>query len=762
MQEPRTTPSAGLGVVVRDEAWTVLRADRFDVVDLVLLRGVAPDNRDEVSAVLLPADRIEPLPVRAGLRQRSRHAVLGAAVQAVAEAAPWDQCWTAAHARIDRRSWQLEPASAAVRGAMRILLADEVGLGKTIQAALIISELRARGLAERVLVLTPASIRDQWAGELHDRFGLQPSVFDPSSLAITAAALPPGVNPWRTAPLIISSIDLVKRPEVRAALEAVPFDVLVVDEAHHLSPGTDRGALVAELAGRTPWVVLATATPHGGDEEAFQFLRRLGDVGTEDVLTFRRSRRRGPGVEGRRTRLFFVRPTHAERALLDATRDYALTVRRTSPGARLVAAVIARRAASSADAVHHTLMRRIALLNGSRSLEDATAPEQQAQLPWEEDDTDAVGDAVLCTPGLRDLAHEIEWLGHLAVLAHGARAHPSKVDVIRRLLRRTREQVLVFSEYRDVATQVAAALADLCEVAPLHGGLSPRERRDVVRAFNGGRIRVLVATDAAGEGLNLQARCRLVINMELPWTPRRLEQRIGRVDRLGQRRRVHALHLAHRQTYEGTVIARLERRRAHVLRASRAGDAVGLETTVSVAPGELSPAGRHAIVRPTEAVYASRGRSGRSRVVLVYRVPLMDGAGRLVQRSVVACQVACAAAAGFRLSRELTRSLAADEAVQRTLEPEVDRLAATAHTMTSAAAVAMDRRLTALAAHLDRLRAAGVWQASLFDRRAEQRAHARASSVEELQQHLRQRARSVRTLGHVATGKPQLVAAWLE
>lgn len=761
MQEPRTTPSAGLRVVVRDEAWTVLRADRFDDVALVLLRGAAPDNRDEASAVLLPADHIEPSPSQTGLRQRSRHAVLGAAAQAVADAVSWDQCWTAAHARIDHRGWQLEPASAAVRGAMRILLADEVGLGKTIQAALIISELRARGLAERVLILTPASIRDQWAGELHDRFGLQPAVFDPSSLAITAAALPPGVNPWRTAPLIISSIDLVKRPEVRAALESVPFDVLVVDEAHHLSPGTDRGALVAELAGRTPWVVLATATPHGGDDEAFQFLRRLGDVGTEEVLTFRRSRTRGPGIEGRRSRLFFVRPTHAERALLDATRDYALTVRRTSPGARLVAAVIARRAASSAEAVHHTLTRRIALLNGARSLEDTTAPEQQPQLPWEEDDTDAVGDAVLSTPGLRDIAHEVAWLRRLAGLAHDARSHPSKVDVIRRLLRRTREQVLVFSEYRDVATQVAAALADLCDVAPLHGGLSPRERRHVVRAFNGGRVRVLVATDAAGEGLNLQARCRLVINVELPWTPRRLEQRIGRVDRLGQRRRVHAIHLAHRQTYEGTVIARLERRRAHVLRANRAGDSPGPDT-VSVAPGELSHAGRHAIVRRPGAVYAPRGRSGRSRVVLVYLVSLVDGAGRLVQRSVVACQVACGAVAGRRLSRELTRSLAAGEAVQRTLEPEAHRLAATAHTTTSAAAVAMDRRLTALAAHLDRLRGAGLWQASLFDRRAEQRAHARASSLGELQQHLQQRARSVRTLGHVDAMKPQLVAAWLE
>ena len=148
-------------------------------------------------------------------------------------------------------------------GSMRILLADEVGLGKTIQAALIITELRARGLAERTLVLTPASIREQWAGELRDRFGLRPAVFDQPRLAIAGATLPPGVNPWITERLIISSIDLVKRPEVRAALESVRSMCSSLMK-RTTSPGTDRAAVVAELARHAPWVVLATATPHDG------------------------------------------------------------------------------------------------------------------------------------------------------------------------------------------------------------------------------------------------------------------------------------------------------------------------------------------------------------------------------------------------------------------------------------------------------------------------------------------------------------------
>jgi superfamily II DNA or RNA helicase len=577
MQESRTAVAAGQPVTVRDEQWTVIGADRFDDVTLVSLRGMEADNRDELTAVLTPADLIRPSPPHTRLRQRSRRAVLAAVASAAADAASWNQCWTAANARLEHRAWQLEPAAAAVGGAMRILLADEVGLGKTIQAAMIIAELRARRLAERVLILTPASIREQWAGEFRDRFGFTPAVFDQAALATRAATLPPGVNPWKTTPLVISSIDLVKRPEVRTALESVPLDVLIVDEAHHLTPGTDRAAVVAELASRTPWVVLATATPHGGDDAAFEFLQRLGDVGTEPLRTFRRSRRCVSGATARRSRLFFVRPTRAERALLEATTEYAraLTGRRAHPGARLVASVISRRAASSADAVHGTLTRRIALL--SKTVE----PERQARLPWEEDDEDEVGDAVLGGPGLRDSAHEVVWLRRLAVLAQAAAARSSKVGIIRRLLRRTHEQVLVFSEFRDVARLVAAALADVCAVAALHGGLSSRERRDAVGAFNSGRIRVLVATDAAGEGLNLQARCRLVVNVELPWTPRRLEQRIGRVDRLGQRRPVHAIQLAHRGSYEGTVIVRLERRRAHALSRTPQHGARKVDTAAS-------------------------------------------------------------------------------------------------------------------------------------------------------------------------------------
>ena len=213
---------------------------------------------------------------RSAIGCASRDAVLRVAAAAIAGSASWSDCWTAGSARIDLRPWQLEPARAAIAGASRLLLADAVGLGKTIQAGLILAELMARGLAQRILILTPASLRAQWASELSAKFGLVAAVFDHSALAEAAANLPVGVNPWKTASIVVSSIDLVKRPEVRSALDEVPFDALVVDEAHHLTPGTDRSAVVVDLAGRTPWVVLATATPHSGDEAAYRFLHSIG------------------------------------------------------------------------------------------------------------------------------------------------------------------------------------------------------------------------------------------------------------------------------------------------------------------------------------------------------------------------------------------------------------------------------------------------------------------------------------------------------
>jgi superfamily II DNA/RNA helicase len=149
---------------------------------------------------------------------------------------------------------------------------------------------------------------------------------------------------------------------------------------------------------------------------------------------------------------------------------------------------------------------------------------------------------------------------HVLDAATSAASDEPKIAALRRLLRRTGEPVIVFTEYRDTLNILEYALGDLRQIVTLHGGKTPQERREAVDAFTRGSAGLLLATDAGAEGLNLHERCRLVVNLELPWSPIRLEQRIGRVDRLGQARAVHAINLLAGNTAEASVLARLATR----------------------------------------------------------------------------------------------------------------------------------------------------------------------------------------------------------
>jgi hypothetical protein len=230
--------------------------------------------------------------------------------------------------------------------------------------------------------------------------------------------------------------------------------------------------------------------------------------------------------------------------------------------------LLTRRACSSAWSLARSLETRLQLLGG-----DDQPDLLQMALPFADPvaDDDAPG-AELSAPGLSDRDEERRWLEHVLRLARLAEPAESKVRALRRLLRRAREPAIVFTEYRDTLRTVAQHVDDFSP-AQLHGGMTAGERHDVLRRFVSGEVTLLLATDAASEGLNLHQRCRLVINLELPWTPVRLEQRIGRVERLGQQRRVHAVHLLATNTCEeesvAVLLARM-RRVAGVLGGMRA------------------------------------------------------------------------------------------------------------------------------------------------------------------------------------------------
>lgn len=573
---PRGAPRWPRGrlVRVRGDRWRVEGGQAFPGCHLLRLAGIGRTNRGRHVALLWPFDRPRPLDVSTGLRRIGWRRWLHAFRALVTGATPYGRLRSAPAARIDLHAYQLEPALAVLDGlATRLLLADEVGLGKTIEAGLIVSELRAREQAARTLILTPAGLRDQWARELRERFSIDAAVVDAALVRRALAQVAAGTNPWSIWPVIVVSLDFVKRPEVLRALAPFTWDALLVDEAHQCALAPERSAAVRTLALRARHVVLLTATPHAGDDQAFAALCRIGQAGPHDaIVMFRRGRADVGLPSNRRVHLLHVRCSDDERRmhrLLERYTQAVWTAAGITGEARLAMIVLRKRALSSAGSLVRSLERRLEALFDVRSEGDQLAlpfageagPEEQTL----EDDEPA---GCLAAPGLEG-RREREWLTRVLVAARQAARHESKIARVSRLLGRAREPAVIFTEYRDTARWLAAALQELGPVVLLHGGLSRTERRDVERRFRTGAAGLLVATDAAGEGLNLHHRCRLVLNLELPWNPMRLEQRIGRVDRLGQARRPHAIHMVARATAEEHIVRRL------VVRQQRARQSVG-------------------------------------------------------------------------------------------------------------------------------------------------------------------------------------------
>ena len=552
MQEVRSALVPGTLVQARGERWHVRDARHLAQCALVILDAAEAVNPQRSVTLLLPFDRLEPaadgLPAR-----RRRQAVVRGALDALSQARPPHSVWTARGARVDLLPWQLSPALAVLGGVNRLLLADAVGLGKTIQAGLVLAELRARGLVERALILAPAALRGAWAVELTTRFDLPVAVLDLPAILDFERTRAVGANPWRGTPVIVSSLDLVKRADVLLAVERVPLDLLIVDEAHHATPGTDRHAAVSRLARQVPWVVVASATPHSGDAAAYRALLALGEVGSPPVdrlRVFRRSHGDVRFAVARRTHILRVRTSVEEQRLLAAVLAYVRELCRSPGGAmrgvQLLAGVLARRATSSPMAVERTLVRRLEGLTGAGTAPTATPP----LLPWEEVDEEA-GESWLSLAGFADAAAEGERVRELVRLAEAAGSRWSKGARLQRLVRTVGEPLIVFSEFRDSLDACRSLLEPLTSLVCLHGAVDVQERRARIATFVEGRARVLLATDVAGEGLNLQAASRLVITLEWPWSPLRIEQRVGRVHRLGQTRTVHAIHLTARQSYRG-------------------------------------------------------------------------------------------------------------------------------------------------------------------------------------------------------------------
>jgi superfamily II DNA or RNA helicase len=766
---------AGANVRLRGARWRVVEVRGYDACRLVTLTGLAPPHLGVVRRVLEPFDRIDPVERRREPRIVSARRWRRACRALIATDAPPASLIAARSARIDLLPHQLEPALAIVGGlGTRLLLGDEVGLGKTIEAALIVAELRARGSIERVLVLTPAGLRDQWEEELRERFALDATHVDAPALRQLAAALPIGVNPWSTTTLAIASIDYVKRAEVLPAVAACRWDVVIIDEAHGVAGDSDRHTAARTLSARAPYVLLLTATPHSGDPATFDALQRIGSTGEDAVVVFRRTRAQVRIQSHRHVHTLRVRPTPSERRMHAALACYGSAVRTERSAAWLALSVLHKRAFSSAWALLQSVERRLA------ALADTTAVDaEQLALPL----VDASGELLTADEApewpaglaLADPIHERRLLTAVADACRTVGSRESKVAALARLLRRTNEPAIVFTEYRDTLLHVHRQLAGLPLVV-LHGGLTREERAAALAAFSTDAPAVLLATDAAGEGLNLHRRCRLVINLELPWNPMRLEQRIGRVDRIGQQRTVHAVHLVARNTGEVRILDRLKARVLRAQTALGAPDPLGvdeIEMARHVVAGQCDSTGgpeagaliRDVVMPDLGAVAiaeASRLRVARaftrksdetlltglesdgpwiirasdrrrlraaigSKTLAIWRVELENAAGRMLASRLVAFTVEGAPRIrthlqAKRVIREFADRLAYD--AKACSQDWCNRAGAAIRAFTSVR-LARER---AIAGTLDRTRAA-AFQAGLFDRRAERDHNARADAL---------------------------------
>jgi superfamily II DNA or RNA helicase len=798
---PTPVPLPGSLVWIRQRRWRIARAvRRRNVLRLDV------EHRDRRLTFLAPFDRPSFIersdrPRRAG----ARHA-LARLAGLLGRAPGWRAVLSAVDARVALLPHQLEPVLAVLGGARRVLVADAVGLGKTIQAGLVIAELVRHDPAARVLVIVPAALRAQWRDELHRRFGLAAIEADRPALDGLARDVASGANPWARPGVWLASADFLKQPHVRDALPPTPWDAVVVDEAHDACGHSERHEASDELARRARHVILLTGTPHSGDDARFGRLMDLGRLGRADsMVVFRRTRRDIGAVARREVRWHRVRPDPDQLALLDALTAFERAVLESGSikrdAALLLLSVFRKRALSTATALATSVARRLSIVDmtGAGDLDWMHQPRLAFDDDPEDDVDEATRDALVADIGF-NRRQERSWLRRLQTLARRAARREAKIARLDALIDRVHEPVVVFTEFRQSLEIVAARIAQGRIVATLHGGQQAAERRRELARFLEGPASVLVATDVAGQGLNLHERSRWVVSLELPWNPVRLEQRIGRVDRIGQTRAVHLTVLVTGHATETGLLENLARRALRARAAMRDGDIdlpapdesavaaalIGGATLEPRRPARQMDVCRRWSRPATQAarclewrralVRRWRGPVGvasrpvlaqvRKRValspaparwLLVFTVPLVDGSGLDVERRVVAVRVAANARTAEVEWRNLGSAApawveearrAAEQSVARRARALARRLANRATTLTQ-----IEREI---ARGLVTSRCPEETELGLFDRRELRVFEAARRDVDEIHKTMTERVRALEAHSRISVGRPLL------
>jgi len=628
---PADAPEVGELVRVRGQQWVVARLDRsVQPADelaatrspgrtLVTLSSVSDDDLGEELTVVwevepgretVPSTRLPDVAADRWDDPQQLGAFLDAVRWGTVASADTSTLQAPFRSGITIEEYQLEPvARALVMPRVNLLIADDVGLGKTIEAGLVAQELLLRHRARRVMVVCPAPLTRKWREEMASKFGLDFVVLDAAALRELRRSHGLEANPFTVHPRTIISLQWLRTPRVQRLLDEVLtpqtrhagfFDLLIVDEAHHCAPPAPRRGrgyavdslqtqAVRRLSEHSQHRLLLSATPHNGYSESWQALLEILDPrrfarGVEpdrevvDQVVVRRLKDDLLRPDGTKQFPGRLPPRAVEVAYTDGERRghvllerYAAARRRAAGTATrshdLILLLLKKRLFSSPAAFARTLAAHSETVGRRGSVADGDLPDWlEDALGWDDDLVDdEAGEQVerellSRLDGDGTLDHEAgDLLQQLRQWAEQA-AEPadSKAKALVEELRRvcladdewTDERVIVFTEYVDTQRWLAGLMEARGlggdRLGLLFGGLDERRREHLKAAFQAAphrdRVRILLATDSASEGIDLQRHCHRVVHYDIPFNPNRLEQRIGRVDRHGQTRPVEVAH----------------------------------------------------------------------------------------------------------------------------------------------------------------------------------------------------------------------------
>ena len=551
--DARISIAPGSVVIVRDEEWLVTKVEPTNDGRLLSCRGLSELVRDTTASFYEGLDTIEALDPAAAVvvaddspQYRRSRLWLEATLRKTAVPLDGAALTVSTNMLADSLGYQ----QAAVRKALdpanlrtRLLLADAVGLGKTLEIGMILSELIRRGRGERILIVTPRHVLEQMQNEMWSRFAIPFVRLDSLGIQHVRQKLPATRNPFSYFKRVIISIDTLKSNQYLAHLRKQSWDAVVIDESHNVTnSGTLNNQLANVLAPQTDALILASATPHNGKAESFAELIRL--------LEPTAVRPNGTVIEDEVRRLIIRRHRHSPEVASVVGADWA---ERREPRNWLVPA---------SDAENEVARELETVWLHPESGRSPYSGAASALFPW------TLAKAFLSSPAAL-LESVKERIGRLGKHQHTA-AQERELEALLRLEALARkaddtssgkyaalldylrtigvgpgspERVVIFAERVATLKWLREHLqTDLKltgrQAVVLHGGLTDIEQQEIVGEFKkaSSPVRVLITGDLASEGVNLHAQCHELIHYDIPWSLIRIEQRNGRIDRYGQRK----------------------------------------------------------------------------------------------------------------------------------------------------------------------------------------------------------------------------------